>query len=252
MSFVIDFLIAVVVGGITAILATPMLGFLIGIATLFAVEMLRIRILVDKIKTQYEVVISMKNALEPNDKFGEIALVYGLRYYGKLAKSFVSVDKDHIWDFWRDCMIRAYNKWDVLTYTTSEETWNSGWSKKTLSIQSERIVDGCVIERIFLVESQEERNKLQEIINQKKEIGIKVSWLLKDDLLANKAARNYYNNIGSLDFAIIDNTWIYMTRLDSQRQMIGACATKDPEIVEKAKLLLIEAKGLVNTKKTSL
>jgi hypothetical protein len=249
--FVIDLLLAVAVGLLGAYLkADGALGLLVGITSLFAIETTRMIPLVEKIYHQYEAVNTLLRELQAPDKFSEILLLHGLKDLGHLSQSSISVSKDDVRNFWRDCLARADTKWSVLTYALADETWGiTSWSNKALAIQEERIVSGCTIERVFVVDNIDERKRLQEIMEEHSRRGIKVFWVLKDELLANKAANESWRKIGTLDVAVVDVSWVYKTSFDQQRNIIGASATKSKAIFEAATLLISEAQGLAAIKK---
>jgi hypothetical protein len=225
-------------------------GFLSGVGALIAIEAIRTILLVEKVYKQYEAVSSLLVELRAPDKFSELLLLYGLKDLGNLSRFFISVGKDEVRNFWRDCIARASIKWSVLTYARPDETWGlTSWGEEALAIQRERIVSGCTIERVFIVEDEDEKNKLYEIMKRHSLQGINVFWLLKSDLLANETAAAYCNEIGTLDFAVVDDSWVYRTLFDRQRTIVGANATKSEEMCKKAAWLIRQAQGLARGKK---
>jgi hypothetical protein len=246
----IDLSAAVVIGFLGAYLkADGAIGFLAGLAALFAIETYRMIPLVEKIYHQYEAANTLLKQFEAPDKFSEILLLHGLKDLGQLSQSSISVNKDDVREFWRDCLARANIKWSVLTYALPDDTWGiSSWSRRALAIQQERIVSNCTIERVFIFDDVNEKDRLQPIMEHHSGCGIKVFWLLKPDLLANRTANDCLKIIGSLDVAVVDDSWVYMTSLDEQRNMVGAKATKSARIVQLATLLINEAQALATEK----
>jgi hypothetical protein len=249
--FVVDLLVAVLVGLLTWYLGAERgMGLAVGIAALFALETARMIPLIEKIYHQYEAVNTLLKEFQAPDKFSEVLLLHGLKDLGQLSQSSISVGKEDVRDFWRDCLARATSKWSVLTYALPDDTWGiTSWSNKALAIQQERIVSDCTIERVFIFDNIDERNRLEHIMEDHSRRGIKVFWLLKNELLANKTANDCWKTIGSLDVAVVDDSWVYLTSLDEHRKMVGAKATKGANIVRAAALLISEARALAATKK---
>jgi len=56
---------------------------------------------------------------------------------------------------------------------------------------------------------------------------------------------------GTLDFAVVDGTWVFFSNLDKSRRVVSVGATKDPEVVKSANTLFDEinftAKKVENT-----
>jgi hypothetical protein len=130
----------------------------------------------------------------------------------------------------------------ALTNTKAEDTWQLGWGTTTaLAIQKERIENGCVIERIFIVDSEEEINEIRSTMEQQRDIGISVSYVLAKELLNNPNSKDAYEQLGSLDVGICDGLWVYRTHLDRRRNMQSASATRDRNILRNAEFLVREA-----------
>lgn len=117
------------------------------------------------------------------------------------------------------------------------------------AIQKERLLSGCKITRIFLVDSLEEKETIENTMIEQSKIEIDVSWLLKDKLLQNQAAKKAFETIKSLDVAVVDNSWVYMTYLNEDRKMTGALATRDKNVLKNAIVLVDEAIELARANK---
>src|SRR5687767_13242253 len=129
-TIIIDLLIAAVVGAISSIWAEGIVDFLIGLVTFFAIEMVRLNMWARRIDEQYEFISHALKAFKSSDKFSDLVLLYGLRSLGSLSKSSISVERDHVWEFWKDCMARVNSKWSVITYAKADETWFLAWGEK--------------------------------------------------------------------------------------------------------------------------
>ena len=240
---IIELLIALFIGAISSYWAEGTKSFIIGLFSFFVMELVQVRFNIIKTNKVISSISSYLNNLNPNDTFSELFLIYGLRTLSKVTKDTVYVERDYIWDFWRDCISRCRNKWSGLTYTKADETWDLGWGSTTaLTIQQERIQNGCSIERIFIYDTEDELNKLNETMKMQKDIGIEVYYLKKSEFVNNKLVKEYLKSIETLDIGISDDIWVYRTHLDKRRKMIGASASRSEGLKQKAQFLIREAK----------
>jgi len=245
---VIELVISVGAGIVSSFFVSSKgIACLIGIGIFFCIEMVKVRVSSTRSERGIERLRSIVESIAPVDVFSELALIYGLRATSRLLQGTVEVSKDQVWDFWKDCISRARTRWSVLTYTKAEDTWNLGWGSTTaLAIQKERIANGCHIERIFLVDSQEELEKLYETAEQQREIGVEVYYLFKSKLLAGQHCRNALDSLGTSDIAVADGSWVYRTLLNSSRDMVGASATRNQDVLKKAEFILREVKKMAH------
>jgi hypothetical protein len=225
------------------------LGLLVGFVSLCSIELLKTRLEISKIAKQYHSLVSWLQAIEPVDEFSELALIYGLKGFENSQRNTISVQKDDILTFWKNCMSRTQHNWQVISYSRHDETWALGWMKYGNAIQKERLLSGCNITRVFVVDSLEEKKEFELTMKEQSKINIDISWVLKEKLLENKIAREAFEFIKSLDVAVIDNTWVYMTYCDANRRLTSASATKDKEILKRAKVIVDEAIEMGNKNK---
>ncbi|RCV64080.1 hypothetical protein C5S53_10760 [Methanophagales archaeon] len=85
---------------------------------------------------------------------------------------------------------------------------------------------------------------LKDVMLSQQKIGIDVRYLLKEKLLSNKVVNEYYRDIGTLDVATIDDSWVLRTHLDNNRNIISASTTRDKEILRKVSFVFREAKKI--------
>ncbi len=244
-TIIIDVVIAIAIGVITSFWTSGSTSLLIGTISFFSIELIRLKLSTEKILEQHNLINSLINLLKPHDKVSELALLYGLRNLSKLTPESVLVSKDDTWDFWKDCVGRAENKFSIISYTSPDETWNlKGWKEFSLAVQEERIKNDCKIERIFCIDSESEKEMLKDVMLSQQKIGIEVGYVLKEKLLSNKVVNEYCRDIGTLDVAIIDDFWVMKAHLDNNRNFIGASATRDKEILRKVSFVFREAKKI--------
>jgi len=239
----IEFIVSVAIGIVSNFLVNSKeIAFLIGIGVFFCIELIRIRISTVENQHNIEKVSAIVQSLSPADSFSELAVLYGLRFSSQLARGTIKVSKEQIWDFWRDCVSKTSARWSVITNTKAKDTWDLGWGATTaLAIQKERIENGCAIERVFVIDSDDELNEIRSTMEQQQGIGISVSYVLARELLKNQNAKNAFNQLGTLDVGICDGLWVYRTHLDKRRNMLSASATRDQNTLRDAEFLIREA-----------
>jgi len=168
---------------------------------------------------------------------------------GYLNKNLFRVSESFVIDFWKDCILRTNNIWNAIAYTRGEETWERGFKDKLIKIaQIERILSGCSIQRIFLIDSDEEYNKILPVSEEQERIGISVTILKKEQLL-NINFKNYfkitpYQYIQKNDFAIVDQEWVFKIELDENRNYKSASITNDLNEYNFASEILYELRKL--------
>jgi len=170
----------------------------------------------------------------------ELSLLYGFKNYSKISDKYIWVPKDVVWDFWKDCISRTEHKFTILSYASNEETWHlHGWREFALAIQEERLKNGCRIERLFCLETNKEKDELNNEMMIQKNIGIDVGYFLKKNLLNNKLVKKYSHEIGTLDVALIDDSWVMRGHLDNKRSFTGASASRDEELLKRVSFIII-------------
>jgi len=217
-------------------------AFLTGLLFFFILELILIKIKVDKLLEQHELLVPLVTNFKLENRFSEIVVLYALRSFKKITKSSVTVQKEDVWDFWWDCFSRIKNSWIVISYVDNNEAWNmERGRRKTIFIQEERIKNDCHIKRVFLVDTEYEVDKICEIAKIHQKIGIEVCWCLREHLFQNESVKRSYQEIGTLDIALIDNTWVCKTLLNNRRKVTGAEASIHIRDVKNADLLISEA-----------
>lgn len=242
LTLIIEVAVAVIAGLLTSLWLNGHFAFLVGLMTLILLEMFNLRYNMALVSTTLCGIASVIEGMISGGVFSEIRLLYGLHTNSHANQNLVSVPRDKILRFWRDCIGRTEAHWFVTTYTLAEETWSLGWGQESsFAIQSERLASQCKITRVFVVDSNDERDDLFEIMQRQSKIGVDVKWILKQDLFANKMVREALKDLETIEVAAIDGKWIYRTYLDSKRRMKGASASDDPELIKKAIFLVNEA-----------
>jgi hypothetical protein len=242
LSLIIEVAAAIIAGLLTSLWISGQFAFLVGLMTLILLEMFNLRYNMASVNTTTGGIASVIKGMISDGAFSEIRLLYGLRTTSHADKHLVSVPRDKVLRFWHDCIGRAEAHWFVTTYTLADETWGLGWGQEiSFAIQNERLASQCKITRVFVVDSNDERDALLEIMQRQSKIGVDVKWILKKDLIENNMVREALKELETIEVAVIDGKWIYRTYIDRKRRMKGASASDDPELLKKAIFLVNEA-----------
>jgi hypothetical protein len=239
-----ELVVSVALGLVTTFWVSGSEAFLIGLGAFFCIEIVRMRSAVEKSSSIADRVTRWLELLRPNDSVAELAMLYGLKKITQLSVDSVYVDRSLAWHFWRQCMLRATTRWAVLNYSIPDEGWTLAWGDAALALQQERVSNGCRVQRVFIVESEEELEDLQRIMSRQATIGVEVAYLFKKDLFTLPKARELAEAIGTLDFAVVDNSWTFISNLDSRRRVIRVGATSDSSTLTQAIALFDETMRL--------
>jgi hypothetical protein len=218
-------------------------AFVFGLLAFIGIEVTRLRVESARQEQGLQGISAFIQVLVGDNAFSELRLLYGFRARGsRVSEKLVRVPMEDVRRFWRDCMARATTRWFVTTYALPDETWNLGWGTAvSQSIQRERIEAGCRITRVFVVDSEKERDKVLQTMKDQKSLGIEVRWILKEDLTSSSEVRLKLLALGTLDTAVVDESWVYRTELDTERHIAGASATNDQGLLESAQFVVKEA-----------
>lgn len=239
---VLALLISVVAGLISSCWLAGKDSFLFGLMVLVVVQTLQNSLKLEAIETGIGRTSAFIGAIVSEDPIAELRLKYSFRRAAILNAHSVHVPKSEVLSFWESCMSRTRSRWIVTTYAAQEETWELGWASQSAKrIQADRIATGCKITRIFVVEDEEEKERLQAIGTEQKALGIEIRWILKSSLLKNYEVRAAYDRLGSIDVALVDDAWIYRTELDDRRRIVSATASRSGDLVGDARFALGEA-----------
>lgn len=199
----------------------------------------------EALESRYTKISLLFDALGERDHFFEIVLLYGLRAYGRLfSERRIRVDREHALEFWLDC-IRGCKRWLTVTYARPEESWDLKFGGEiALAVQQERIRSGGEIKRLFLVDDEKEYEHLRKVMKEQESIGVKVKYLIKSDLPKQKIVSDCIDALGTLDFALVDNVWVWKMNLDKARRPGSSEAIKNKNLAEKAQIAFNEIFGV--------
>jgi hypothetical protein len=244
-NFLVDLLISVLFSWITTYRISGDAAFVVGFLVFIAAQLVRLHLSNAALENKTDVILSYISTLSRSDLFAELRTLYNFRHVGILTEHMITVDAhDHL-VLWRDIVARISTSWVALQYAKAADAWELGWGKTSGHfIQEERIKSGCTIERIILFDNTDDRSTWKEVADMQREIGVRISFASKQDLLRNKALVGRTRKLNTFDVAVADNRWVFLIQLDGSRNVLGACFTDDEKLLEEARFLINEARTL--------
>lgn len=191
------------------------------------------------LERRYPMIDAFFRRAEDNSDFYSLAIKYGLRPFAKsLDEKTIRVDTvNETQQLWRECILET-SSWRAASY--ARYVWGSqmhfGDHVSTL-IQDLKIKENGSIERVFIVDSPEEYNSLLPVMRKQKKMGIRVHWILREDIEKNSRQEIDGNGVnGSWDFALAagKTNWVFCFELDEERRITGSSLTIDKDVIEKA------------------
>jgi NDP-sugar pyrophosphorylase family protein len=137
---------------------------------------------------------------------------------------------------WLRCLSNFETSAQITNYMHPDVWVDMGYSRANLEVQKIMIAEKRVdIVRIFIWETPDEFDKLQEVMKEQKKFGAKVKHLQLDKISKNNTLQQYAKKLGTMDFVIFDNSYILLHYLDKQRNTKSAKLTKNKKVVENGK-----------------
>lgn len=242
----LEIAIAIVIGLVTTYWVSGVESFIIGLIVFFCIELVRIRIMTEETFKKSSNISSLLALMQPVNPVAELTILFGLKNLAQLNEHTISVTREKSWEFWRQCVLRAKMRWAVISYSVPEEGWALAWNNAGLALQAERVSNGCRIERVFLVESEKEITELKEVMHQQAAIGIEVKYIFRKSLKSPRI-EELAKKIGTLDFAIVDGSWVFLSDLDKNRKVVSVGASIDADVIKSASDLFEEIFFLANS-----
>jgi hypothetical protein len=174
-----------------------------------------------------------------NRRFYELLWKYMFRGNGGLDNNdTLSVGPEASIHLWRDCISEA-NTWEAISY--AKNLWQGAEQEISKAHQDVHVKLGGVIYRVFVFDTEEERNEFQHDEGMQGILSAgDIRWILKSNLI-NKTNKRYIGleKVGLMDFAIADaNDYVlWFKLLPFTKELFRAILTIDPTIVNQARTI---------------
>ncbi|MDH3324727.1 MAG: hypothetical protein OEL89_03755 [Candidatus Peregrinibacteria bacterium] len=118
-------------------------------------------------------------------------------------------------EFWSQMIMNVSSSFFTTNYSMFNGSYGRINSSPLLELQKETInrINGKY-ERLFIYESEEELKELSELLTAQRDIGIEVKVISREQYNSVARKKNWFQRIGSPDFSIIDNEYLYVSYLD--------------------------------------
>lgn len=195
-----------------------------------------------ELENRYSQINAFFNIIQHDDPYERLGLVYSLQSIAEFrSERMITVDREHVLKLWRDC-VAASTHWFTTSYIRPEAAWDTGWADTVAqAITRERMATGGKIDRIFIVDEQDEYERLRPLIQVQEDIGVQVRWIMKDELLQNKVVARYVEDLGTLDITVANDSWVFRIYLDANRDYTHMTGVRDAQVLERAKFILNQA-----------
>lgn len=108
----------------------------------------------------------------------------------------------------------------ATNYVSPTEGWGRAYGELYHEIQRSKIkVSKVVINRIFIVDNQEELTQLRNIMARQYDAGINVKYILKKKIETTSLLKTSLASIESFDFDVFDDKLVWLTLLDKNRKV---------------------------------
>jgi hypothetical protein len=107
-------------------------------------------------------------------------------------------------------------------------------------VQRERIMQGGSIKRVYVFDYSSDYDDFKDVMIRQEMIGVNVKWILKEDLLRSPLVAESVKELGTLDIAVADGSWVFRVFVDDAGMITSSNAIKDEECTRLAKVLFYE------------
>lgn len=219
-SKAVEITAGVIVGYVTYIVSAPksdlagLFGIMIGLLTTLVVAELveSYRHSQDISKTNHHLVNLLQKIGERQQEVSDFAQI--LRY------GVTTVPRGQFYDVLLELLWRIENGVLGANYIDPDEGWGRAYGELFTEIQRTKIkVNKATIRRIFIVDSEEEVNRLRSVMDTQKEVGIKIKYIFKRKIETTSMLKDWTDRLETLDFDVVDSKYVWLTLLDKNRKI---------------------------------
>ncbi|HCE1970488.1 TPA: hypothetical protein ACF4E7_004518 [Vibrio parahaemolyticus] len=142
-----------------------------------------------------------------------------------------SISKADIPAAWIDLSWGISNEYIAVNYEKAAEAYKdkteeeiqeykNNWSDTGIDIQNLKVSSGqASIQKLFVVDKREElgQHPLSKVIEQHRKVGITIRYIVRSKIDESEELCYVMSRISSLDFSIVDNSFVFIWNLDEKR-----------------------------------
>jgi hypothetical protein len=131
-----------------------------------------------------------------------------------------TIPGEQYFDTFLQLLWRFENTTLASNYIYPDEGWGRAYGDLFAEIQRSKIkVNKAIIRRVFIVDSEEEVNRLGSIMSEQKEVGVKVKYIFKSKIETTTMLKNKADRLETLDFDVVDSKYVWLTIMDKNRKI---------------------------------
>jgi hypothetical protein len=236
----LNVIVTSIIGVISCFVVEKEIGIVIGLTAFILFSLTSIMLKLDVSNNLYKSLLSMFSGYLSQGSFKEVVIKQTLSTLDNIKDTGIWANSEDYMDLWQDCINSSQRSWMVTNYIRIDKLWRLAFSEKVMNVQRSKILSGQKISRLFIFDSIEERNEMTDILVKQTELGVEVRWLLKKDIPNSPIIKSIIKEIGTIDFAIVDDSWVVRFFLDRDRKISKINAIYNSGLTERAKVLIGE------------
>ena len=248
-SKAIEIAAGVFAGYITYVISSPMstlagvFGIMIGLMTTLVVALLveSYRNAQEIRNTDLRVITLTEKIAERHKEVADLATI--------LSYGISTIPREQVFDVLLQLVWGIDTAVLATNYIDPDEGWGLAYGDLYQEIQRSKVkVNKATINRVFIVDSQNEVDRLRSTMLSQKEAGVKVRVIFKSRIDATSFLKTAASTIETLDFDVFDSRYVWLTILDKNRKIKHGKMLFGKEACERYKRfhdhLFMEAKEL--------
>lgn len=137
-----------------------------------------------------------------------------------LCYGVTTIPREKFMDVLLQLLWRIENGMLGANYIDPDEGWGRAYGELFTEIQRSKIkVNKATIRRVFIVDSEEEVDRLRSIMSKQREAGVKVRCIFKKKIETTSMLKAGLDKLETLDFDVIDSKYVWLSILDKNRKI---------------------------------
>ena len=239
-EIIIILLSSTVIGIVSSFFLNGLSSYIAGFTTLIVISLFFVQKRVNEIELKNRKIYETINSLIKEGSFRDIFVKQFLYNFDNINEKGISSDKDDYSVLWLNSIVASRKSWIVTNYAKTRNVWERSYAEKIVNIQFAQSQNGQKIFRLFIFETDDEMKAELPILQNQVKQGAKINWILKKSIPNVPDIKRIIKQIGTIDFAIVDDDWIFRAYLDRNRNVKYVNVIRNSNLTKKAKLLMDE------------
>jgi uncharacterized membrane protein YeaQ/YmgE (transglycosylase-associated protein family) len=141
--------------------------------------------------------------------------------------------REQIPNVWIELLWQMESRYCGVSYSDPDLWWSQAFTKLASEIQKTKIiVNKADIRRVFIYKDEAEKERLQDIMREQYQSGIKVKYISQKSIEDNYLLKQLSGKIETFDFALIDAKIAWLVIVDKNRKFKAGKALIDETLTE--------------------